>query len=753
MEQTPTALNGAGLAVAVARETAIGERRVALVPESVRRLVERGVQVGVQTGAGEGAFIADRAYVEAGAGILADAAALRAAADVLVMVRRPGRGPSPHGPALGGLRPGAIVIGLLAPDDDPDLVEELARSGLTGLSLDIVPPIARALRIDGRASQGTVAGYKAALLAADHLARFFPFLITPAGATEAARLLVLGAGFAGCQAIATARRLGATVEAYDSRSELKGQVESLGATFVAPVAAETDAESQAPRGQPTTRADPQRALIAERAARADAVIATAVVPGRPAPLLIHEESVAAMRPGAVIVDLAADSGGNCELTVPGQTVIRHGVTIVGATDAASALATHASQLYSRNVEHLLRLLVRDHRATVELDDPVVGAICVAADGEVRHAPSRARLGLPPRAPQDPGPEDEPEADSSDGPRDDATRAAPAGHARATLTAAEAAPSAPQDLTANRGGSESPAPLVPDAAEPQGTGTEVIPLADAAGASDTSPVPGAETSLAAGHAARIDRVPESAPLAPVADAVGASSPIEMPPRDPSADIEPAVLRRDVAAPPPSSQTVGSSAAGESADEARPASDPEGPASEQAGARDHRGPASVAHPSDPEELDRPPLAIGPAGDPENAEETALAMPASPRGTGRFGASRALESAPPFEPPDDGPAWLESASPEDDPGTETRLEPSMPPAVPTETAPEPLPLDDEPEGVLPTMPESAEVGLPPNGPTEGEAPNAPPTLPPERRFAPSAVRPLWRRRPRDGNGQGTR
>ena len=393
-----------GPTVSVVRERSPGERRVALTPASVSRLVARGLAVVVEAGAGSLAYYPDDAYAAAGASLSADALAVRAAADVLVAVRPP-LDPDGQSPAS-GLRPGATVIGLLAPDENAAFVEVMAREGLTGLSLDLAPARPGARRFDARASQGTVAGYRAALLAAVHCPHLFPMMILPAGRLAPARVLVIGVGVVGLQAIVTAKRLGAIVEAYDTRSHLREQVESLGASFVLPA---VEAATEGYRDTPAETARRQQETVAELVVRADAVVTTAAVPGRPAPILIPEETVAAMRPGAVIVDASAGSGGNCELTVPGETVTRHGVTVVGATDLASDLPGPASALLSRNIEHLLALVVGPNGANVDPADPLVGPACVTLGGEIYHEPTRARLGLSPLRPAPPRTDETPDA--------------------------------------------------------------------------------------------------------------------------------------------------------------------------------------------------------------------------------------------------------------------------------------------------------------------------------------------------------
>lgn len=357
------------------KETAPGETRVAVVPDTARRLTEDGVEVLVEQGAGEAATFSDAAYAEAGARIVG-ADELYAEADVVCRVGKPSQA------EIEPLRAGQALIGLLQPLTDPETLGELAAKGVTAFSMDRIPRVTRAQPMDALSSQSTVAGYKAALLAAEHLGKFFPMLTTAAGTIPPAKVLVLGAGVAGLQAIATARRLGAVVSAFDVRPVVKEQVESLGATFL-----ELDVEgAEGMGGYAVALAEDQhereQELIARHAHESDAVITTALVPGRPAPILITEDAVRGMRPGSVVVDLAAEAGGNCADTEPGETVVRDGVTIVGLTNVPATMPVHASQMYSRNVQSFLALLVRDGSLHLDFEDEIVQGTCVAHDGRV-----------------------------------------------------------------------------------------------------------------------------------------------------------------------------------------------------------------------------------------------------------------------------------------------------------------------------------------------------------------------------------
>jgi H+-translocating NAD(P) transhydrogenase subunit alpha len=365
--------------VGVAKESAPGETRVAVVPDTARRLVADGVEVIVERGAGDTATFADAAYEGAGARIVS-ADELYAEADVVCKVRKP------SAEEIARMREGQVLLGLLQPLVDPEPVRALAERGVTAFSLDSIPRVTRAQPMDALSSQSTVAGYKAAILAAEQLGKFFPMLTTAAGTIPPAKVLVLGAGVAGLQAIATARRLGGVVSAFDVRPVVKEQVESLGASFL-----ELDVEgAEGVGGYAVALAADQhereQELIARHAAESDAVITTALIPGQPAPELITESAVAGMRPGSVIVDLAAEAGGNCAATKPGETVVVDGVTIVGLTNVPATMPVHASQMYSRNVQAFLGLVVEDGALALDFEDEIVRDTCVAHGGKVTKEP-------------------------------------------------------------------------------------------------------------------------------------------------------------------------------------------------------------------------------------------------------------------------------------------------------------------------------------------------------------------------------
>lgn len=353
--------------VGVVAEVRPGERRVALVPDAVPKLVEAGLHVAVQSGAGRHAFAADEAYTDAGAEVVAD---VLSTSDVVLTV-------SPLTvEQAGALRPGAIVIGFLPVGEQPAVVEAMRSRDVLAFAMEQVPRISRAQSMDALTSQALVAGYRAALVAAQRLPRFFPLFMTAAGTVAPAKVLVLGAGVAGLQAIATARRLGAVVEAYDVRSSSADEVRSMGATFIDLGLEALEGAGGYAREMGEERARRQRELLMPHVAASDAVITTAAVPGRAAPLLLTTEMVESMRPGSVVVDLAAESGGNCELSRPGEEVEHRGVTVWGARDVPSSMPVHASQLYARNVSNLLLLMTTDGQVVPDFDDEIVAASCV-----------------------------------------------------------------------------------------------------------------------------------------------------------------------------------------------------------------------------------------------------------------------------------------------------------------------------------------------------------------------------------------
>jgi NAD(P) transhydrogenase subunit alpha len=385
--------------VGVPKETYPGERRVAVVPGVVPALTKAGLSVLVEAGAGDAAGFPDSEYRDKGAAIV-ERAEVFAKADVILQVRTLGANPEAGKADLALLRKGQAVIGLAEPLTALDEAKVLAERGVTLFGMELMPRITRAQSMDALSSQAMVAGYKAVLLAAEALPRMFPMFMTAAGTVSPAKVFVIGAGVAGLQAIATARRLGAVVSAYDVRPAVKEQVESLGASFVEMQIEAADAENKG--GYAKAMGDDfyhrQRELMAKVVAGVDVVITTAVVPGKKAPLLITAEMVAAMAPGSVIVDLAAERGGNCELTRPGRTVVEHGVTVIGPDNLPATVPYHASQMYAKNVTAFLLHMLRDAVLVLGMDDEITRETLMTRDGEVVHAHLRELLGLKPLKP-------------------------------------------------------------------------------------------------------------------------------------------------------------------------------------------------------------------------------------------------------------------------------------------------------------------------------------------------------------------
>lgn len=364
--------------IVVLKETQKGESRVALMPETVKKLIDLKANILVESEAGLGAARTDDDYKQAGAKVSSDKQSLLSQANILASVNRPSAAD------LEQLTRGTVVIGFLRPLDEPSALQPAVSAGLTTFAVELIPRITRAQAMDALSSMATVAGYKAVLIGASYIPRMFPLLMTAAGTVPPARVLVLGAGVAGLQAIATARRLGAVVEGYDVRAAAGEQVKSLGATFL-----EVDLggiKTEDAGGYAVELSDEAmnrgRALIAEHAKTTDVLITTAQVPGRRAPLLITEEAVNGMKRGSVVIDLAASTGGNCALSKADEVVERNGVTILAPTNLPATVPVHASQLYSRNITSFLSLLIKDGQLHIDMNDDVVGPSCVTHDGEV-----------------------------------------------------------------------------------------------------------------------------------------------------------------------------------------------------------------------------------------------------------------------------------------------------------------------------------------------------------------------------------
>ncbi|MGA7802021.1 MAG: Re/Si-specific NAD(P)(+) transhydrogenase subunit alpha [Gammaproteobacteria bacterium] len=365
--------------IAVPKEIAAGERRVALIPSVVERFVQLGAEVMVQCGAGAGAYYPDSAYENAR--LVEGAEALYGEADLVLKVQPPTEA------EIGWMKEGAVVTGMLLPHRYPERVAALQARRITSFAMELIPRISRAQSMDVLSSQAAAAGYKAALMAADRTGRFFPMLTTAAGTIRPAKVLVLGAGVAGLQAIATAKRLGAMVEAYDVRSATREQVLSLGAKFV-----DTGVKAEGAGGYARELTDEekqaQQDVLAQHIAQADAVITTAAIPGRPSPRIIPAAMVEGMKSGAVIIDLAAEGGGNCELTQPGEQIEHGGVIIYGPLNVPSQLAVHASEMYAKNLLNFLTPMIKEGEFAPDWEDQVIAESVLTRDGEIRHQPTR-----------------------------------------------------------------------------------------------------------------------------------------------------------------------------------------------------------------------------------------------------------------------------------------------------------------------------------------------------------------------------
>jgi NAD(P) transhydrogenase subunit alpha len=381
----------------ITKETLSGERRVAVVPANVPALKKLGLDLLVEPGAGTAAGFPDEEYVKQGARLASSRQDLASQADLLLQVRTPGAN-AEHGPDDAALmRPGQVLIGLADPLGTPDAAAVLATKGLTVFALELVPRITRAQSMDVLSSQATIAGYKAVLLGANALPRIFPMMMTAAGTLSPARVFVVGAGVAGLQAIASSRRLGARVEAYDVRPAVKEQIQSLGAKFVELPLETAGAEGSGgyAKAQDESFYRRQREMMLKVVGESDLVITTAAIPGKRSPILITAEMVQAMTPGSVIVDLAAERGGNCELTKADETIVVHGVTIMGPTNLPATVPYHASQMFSRNVVTFLQHLIKDGQVTYDLNDEITRETLVSRNGEVTNPRVRELLAQQP----------------------------------------------------------------------------------------------------------------------------------------------------------------------------------------------------------------------------------------------------------------------------------------------------------------------------------------------------------------------
>ena len=377
--------------IAVAKETEPGERRVALTPDVVSRLSKKGLTILVESGAGEGAFFSNEDYESAGASIIDEPAVLWGEADILLKVQPP-RILDSGASEVQHLKPASVLICFLNPLANPEGIDAIAQQEVTAFSMELVPRTTRAQSMDALSSQASLAGYKAVLMAAARLPKFFPMLTTAAGTIRPAKVFIMGAGVAGLQAIATARRLGAVVEAFDIRPEVKEQVQSLGAKFVE-VALEEETSAGGGYAKELSEESKARSreLVTAHVSNADVVITTAQVPGKKAPLLVTAEMVSQMKPGSVIVDLAANQGGNCAYTESGRTIHHHGITIIGPENAPASIPVHASQMYAKNLQALLALMIQDNELMLNFEDDIIDAACVTHSREIRNQRIREML--------------------------------------------------------------------------------------------------------------------------------------------------------------------------------------------------------------------------------------------------------------------------------------------------------------------------------------------------------------------------
>ena len=409
--------------IAVPRESAPGETRVALTPQAAGQLTGDGVEVLIQAGAGAESFIPDEAYREAGVTIVPDAPALYGQADVVLRVGRP------TDEEISFLKPGTVLIGTLGTLANPQLAAKLAKAGITAISMDAIPRITRAQSMDTLSSQATVGGYKAVLLAAERLPKFMPLLTTAAGTVRPARVLVFGAGVAGLMAVGTAKRMGAVVEATDVRPVVKEQVQSLGGTFLeVEMTDEEKAQAETAGGYAREMSDDykrrQAELIASRVGEADAVITTALIPGRPAPKLITAQMIKTMRPGSVIVDMAAEMGGNTELTEAGKEIVTdNGVRIIGFTNLPATMPGSATQMYAKNIQTLVKHLIKDGKLDLDFADEITAGATITHDGKVTNEATAKALGIEPAPPPTPAKPKEPAESSAPGAKADAPASA------------------------------------------------------------------------------------------------------------------------------------------------------------------------------------------------------------------------------------------------------------------------------------------------------------------------------------------
>lgn len=374
--------------IAVAKESDLGELRVALVPDIVARLVKQGLDVMVQTDAGTGSFFSDEAYENAGATLVSDPWTIWQEADIVLKVA------PPNEDEIKSLKAGTVLISFLNPLRNPERIKQLADQKVTAFSMELIPRSSRAQSMDALSSQANIAGYKSAILAAAYLPKLFPMMTTAAGTIPPAKVLVLGAGVAGLQAIATARRLGAVVEAFDIRPQVKEEVQSVGAKFIeVTIEEDTVAQNGYAREVNKNTQDRIREVLTEHIRKADVVITTAQVPGKKAPILVTEDMVNQMKPGTVVVDLAAEQGGNCAFTEPGKNINHNGVTILGTLNLPASVPTNASQVYAKNLQTLVQYLVKNDMLNLDFEDDIVSDSCVTHNGEIRNTSVKDALAV------------------------------------------------------------------------------------------------------------------------------------------------------------------------------------------------------------------------------------------------------------------------------------------------------------------------------------------------------------------------
>jgi NAD(P) transhydrogenase subunit alpha len=380
------------LNVLVPKEVSKEETRVAATPETLKKIAELGLKVFVEAKAGDKSYFSDEAYKEAGAEIKSEIEELYNSADIVLSVNAPGVNPENQKHQLDMVKENSCWISMLTPQSELDLIKKMVDKKITCFSMNLIPRISRAQKMDALTSQSNIAGYKAVIMAAEKLGKLFPLLMTASGTIHPARVLIMGAGVAGLQAIATARRLGAQVEASDIRPAVKEQVESLGAKFIGVVEESAEDKSGYAKEASKEFLEKQAKEVSKRIAKADVVITTALILGKKAPVLVTEEMVMSMKKGSVIVDLAAEQGGNCKLTVPGEVVVKHGITIIGTLNMPATVPVHSTEMYAKNILNFLLGIIKDGKLNIDMEDEVVKGALLTHEGKVLHEPTAKLLG-------------------------------------------------------------------------------------------------------------------------------------------------------------------------------------------------------------------------------------------------------------------------------------------------------------------------------------------------------------------------